>query len=153
MSLQGASVEVIVTKGSFPMDQQFLRPCRVKVSRSDNTLLWPEYTHTDQWVTWERNVFMFHKRSGLRTPHEGWSIVKPRLKDSMRFKQLPLRQSLRKMERTTILVHILRCSKVSTNWRKKGFKPSKGQVSERKRSNIWVCANSELCDVLVVAYS
>src|SRR5271168_1603029 len=79
MSLQGASVEVIVTKGSFLMDQQFLRPCRVKVSQSDNTLLWPEYTHTDQWVTWERNVLWFTRGAGTAPRTRGW---KPRLADT-----------------------------------------------------------------------
>lgn len=104
-----------MTEGSFPMDQQFLRPCGVKVSQSDNTLLWPEYTHTDQWVTWERNVLCSTRGAGTAPRTRVGAVVKPRLKDSMRFQTTPLRQSLRKMERTTILVYILRCSKVPTN--------------------------------------
>src|SRR3954453_15242004 len=90
MSLQRASVEVIVSKGSFPKDQQFLRPCRVKISQSENTLLWSENTHTGRWITW---MLCSNKKGGHRflqkPPRTRWSIVKPRLKHSIRaFKRL-----------------------------------------------------------------
>src|ERR1700722_9016604 len=88
MSLQGASVEVIVTKGSFPTDQQFLRPCRVKISQSDNTLLLARIYACRSMVHLGEECVMFHKRSGHRVLHPRTmvgALFKPRLKDSMRF--------------------------------------------------------------------